>query len=78
MPFVVALAVRKLGLTPAEAVHASTAAGAELLGLSDRGKIEPGMRADLVVLDATDARELAFEFGGNPVARVMAGGQWTR
>ncbi|MBL37328.1 MAG: imidazolonepropionase [Xanthomonadales bacterium] len=78
MPFVVALAVRKLGLTPAEAVHASTAAGAELLGLSDRGKIEPGMRADLVVLDATDARELAFEFGGNPVARVMAGGQGTR
>ena len=51
MPFVIALAVRKLGLTPAEAIHASTAVGAELLGLEDRGKIEPGMRADLVVLD---------------------------
>ena len=76
MPFVIALAVRKLGLTPIEAIHASTAAGAELLGLADRGKIEPGMRADLIVLDCADARALAFEFGGNPVARVMAGGAW--
>lgn len=76
MPFVIALAVRKLGLTPTEAIHASTAAGAELLGLSDRGKIEPGMRADMVVLDGADARSLAFEFGGNPVARVMVGGHW--
>jgi len=76
MPFVVALAVRRLGLTPAEAIHASTAAGAELLALPDRGRIEPGMRADLVVLDCADARSLAFEFGGNPVARVMVAGQW--
>lgn len=76
MPFVIALAVRKLGLTPAEAIHAATAAGADLLGLADRGRIEPGMRADLVVLDYTDARDLAFEFGGNPVARVMVAGQW--
>ena len=76
MPFVIALAVRKLGLTPAEAIHAATAAGADLLGLADRGKIEPGMRADLVVLDYTDARDLAFEFGGNPVARVMVAGRW--
>lgn len=78
MPFVVALAVRRLGLTPAEAIHASTAAGAELLGLPDRGRIAPGMRADLLVLDCADARSLAFEFGGNPVARVMVGGHWTK
>lgn len=76
MPFVIALAVRKLGLTPAEAMAAATTAGAELLGLSDRGRIEPGMRADLVVLDYADARNLAFELGGNPIARVMVGGQW--
>ena len=78
MPFVVALAVRKLGLAPAEAIDASTSAGAQLLGLEDRGTIEPGMRADLVVLDYADARGLAFEFGGNPVARVMIRGQWVR
>jgi len=78
MPFVVQLAVRKLGLTPAEAIHAATAAGAELLKLTDRGRIEPGQRADLIVLDCTDPRSLAFEFGANPVARVMVEGQWRR
>jgi len=76
MPFVIALAVRKLGLTPGEAIRAATAAGAEVLGLTDRGRIEPGMRADLVVLDYADPRSLAFEFGGNPIASVMVGGQW--
>lgn len=76
MPFIIALAVRKLGLTPTEAITAATSAGAELLGLEDRGRIESGKRADLVVLDHSDARNLAFEFGGNPVARVMVGGQW--
>lgn len=75
MPFVMALAVRKLGLGPDEAIHASTAAGAELLGLDDRGRVQTGMRADLVVLDCTDARELAFEFGGNRVHRVIANGK---
>ncbi|MDT8450682.1 MAG: imidazolonepropionase [Wenzhouxiangellaceae bacterium] len=76
MPFVIALAVRKLGLTSAEAIHASTAAGADLLGLGDRGRIEPAKRADLVLLEATDPRELAFEFGGNPVAAVLVAGRW--
>ena len=76
MPFVIQLAVRKLGLTPAEAIHAATAAGAELLDLHDRGRIAPGLRADLVLLEATDPRALAWECGGNPVARVMTAGRW--
>ncbi|GAB4177629.1 MAG: imidazolonepropionase [Wenzhouxiangellaceae bacterium] len=76
MPFVIALAVRKLGLTPVEAIDAATAAAASVLGFEDRGRIEVGLRADLVVLHATDPRELAWEFGGNPVQRVMVAGQW--
>jgi len=76
MPFVIQLAVRKLGLRVDEALHAATAAGAELLGFSDRGRIEAGRRADLIVLDHDDPRALAFEFGGNPVARVMIAGAW--
>jgi len=76
MPFVIQLAVRKLGLTPAEAIHAATAAGAELLGFDDRGRIAPGLRADLVLLEGSDSRELAWECGGNPVARVMVAGRW--
>lgn len=76
MPFVIQLAVRKLGLTVHEAVHASTTAGAELLGLADRGRIEAGLRADLVVLDHRDVRALGFEFGGNPLIRTLVGGRW--
>ncbi|MBY6203973.1 imidazolonepropionase [Halomonas denitrificans] len=76
MPFVIQLAVRKLGLEIDEAIAAATASGARLLGLHDRGRIEPGLRADLVVLDTDDRRALAFEFGGNPVIRTLAGGRW--
>ena len=45
-------AVVLAGFTLAEAVHAASARPADLLGLSDRGRIERGRRADLVVLDA--------------------------
>ncbi|MDX1625553.1 MAG: imidazolonepropionase [Wenzhouxiangellaceae bacterium] len=76
MPFVIQLAVRRLGLRPEEALVAATRTGAELLGLDDRGEIAPGRAADLVLLDADDPTELAFEFGANPVRRVMIGGEW--
>ena len=75
MPFVIALAVRCCGLTPAEAIVASTANAAAVLGLKDRGTIEPGNRADLILLRHRDERQLAFELGGNPVDVVVSGGQ---
>ncbi len=75
MPFVIALACRKLGLTVEEAIRACTAAPAELLGLSDRGSLRPGLRADLIVLTHRDVRSLAFELGGNPVERVICAGR---
>ena len=50
-------------------------ANAALLGLTDRGRIEPGCRADLVLLRHTDERALAFEFGGDPTDLVVCGGQ---
>ncbi|WP_165250093.1 amidohydrolase family protein [Paludisphaera soli] len=40
------------GLTPLQALAVATSGSAELLGLDDRGLIEPGRRADLIVLDA--------------------------
>lgn len=47
------------GLTPAQALHAATRSAAELLDVADdRGSIEPGLRADLVVVDGS-ALELA-------------------
>lgn len=44
-------AVNSCGLTLVEATHAASTRGAELLGL-DTGKLEAGLAADIVVLDA--------------------------
>jgi imidazolonepropionase len=78
MPAAIALAVRQLRLTPAEAIRACTVHGAEVLGLRDRGTIEAGARADLLVLSCTDERTLAYEFGGDPVEHVVRGGEVVR
>ena len=75
MPMVVWSAVRHLGVYPEEAIRAATASPAKLLGLDDRGVISHGLRADLVLLEATDERELAFEFGVSPIAAVWAAGR---
>ncbi len=75
MPFAIALAVRHLGITAAEAITACTRNAASLLGLDDRGVIEEGMRADLVLLRHTDERQLGYEFGGNSVDAVWCSGK---
>jgi imidazolonepropionase-like amidohydrolase len=46
------------GLTPAQALGVATRGSAELLGLKDRGRIAPGMVADLVVLDADPTQDI--------------------
>ena len=74
MPFVIALAVRFCGLSPAEAIVAATVNAAAVLGFSDRGTIEPGQRAELILLRHKDERQLAYELGGNPVDHVICGG----
>lgn len=74
IPMAIALACRFCGLTPAEAITASTVNAAALLGLTDRGRIEPGLRADLIVLNTRDEREIAWSFGQSPVRTVIAEG----
>lgn len=74
MPMAVALAVRKNGLGISEALRACTASAARLLGFKDRGRVSAGMRADLIILRHRDERQLAHEFGGDPVDAVVAGG----
>ena len=63
MPFVIALAVRECGLSPAEAVWAATAGGAAALRRDDVGRIAVGARADLTVLDAPTYVHLAYRPG---------------
>lgn len=75
MATVMALAVRGCGLTAAEAISASTVNPATLLGLSDRGTIEAGKRADLVLLRHRDERALAFCLGDQAIELVICGGQ---
>ncbi|MCC7087202.1 MAG: imidazolonepropionase [Pirellulales bacterium] len=75
MPMIIALAVRHLGLSILEAIAAVTSTPARLLGLTDRGRIEPNMRADLILLRHRDERLLGYEFGGNPVDLVVCGGE---
>lgn len=78
MPFAIAAAVRFCGLTPAEAIAAATVNAAAVLGLTDRGTLEPGKRADIVILHHKDERALAYEWGGNPVDTVICGGAVVR
>ncbi len=63
MPLCVALAVREMGMSPAEALHAATATGAAALGRTDVGVLAAGHPADLVVLDAPSYVHLAYRPG---------------
>lgn len=61
-------------LTPEEAWRGVTVHAARALGLTDRGALVPGLRADFAVWDAEHPRELAYRFGHNPCRRVISGG----
>jgi imidazolonepropionase len=78
LPLCVALAVRELGMTPAEAVHAITAGGAAALGRSDIGALVPGRRGDVVLLDAPSHVHLAYRPGVPLVAGVWVAGERRR
>ncbi|GAA2523533.1 imidazolonepropionase [Pilimelia columellifera] len=75
MPFCVALAVREMRMTPAEAVWAATAGGARALRRDDIGVVRVGARADLVVLDAPSHLHLAYRPGVPLVRHVLRLGE---
>ncbi|WP_420122972.1 imidazolonepropionase [Nakamurella sp.] len=70
MPFVIALAVREMGLTPAQALRAATLGAADSLRRDDIGRLTVGSRADLTVLDAPSHLHLTYR-AGVPLARVL-------
>ena len=70
MPFVIALAVREMGLTPAQALWAATAGGALALRRTDVGRLAPGALAHLAVLSAPTYRHLAYR-PGVPLASTL-------
>lgn len=78
MSFCIALAVRDLHLTAAEAIRAATLGGARALRRDDIGWIGPGARADLVVLDAPSYTHLVYRPGVPLVESTMIAGSWVR
>ncbi|MEU9112287.1 imidazolonepropionase [Streptomyces sp. NPDC048483] len=70
MAFCVALAVREMGMTPDEALWSATAGGAQALRRTDVGRLAPGTRADLFLLDAPSPVHLAYR-PGVPLASAV-------
>ncbi|KGJ21785.1 imidazolonepropionase [Paracoccus sanguinis] len=61
-------------MTPAECLAGVTSHAARALGLDDRGRIAPGLRADLAVWNAAHPAELSYRIGYNPLhARIFGG-----
>jgi imidazolonepropionase len=75
MPMILSLASTQMKMTPAEAITAATINAAYSLELgAEIGSLEPGKRADFVIHDCTDYRELAYFFGVQSAKAVYIGG----
>ena len=76
MTMILSLACTQMKMTPAEAISAATINAAYSLGRGDQiGSLEKGKRADFVIHDASDYRELAYWFGVEHSWRVYARGK---
>lgn len=62
-------------LTPEEALLGVTAHAARALGLPDRGRIAPGLRADLCLWDADHPAELSYRIGATALHKRIYGGR---
>jgi imidazolonepropionase len=81
MPEAIATACSLYRLTPLETLTAATANPARILGLEQtHGRLAPGARADLVVLDGDAFRQVPYRPGHDPVIRTVVGGKvvWER
>ncbi|HSL30914.1 MAG TPA: imidazolonepropionase [Anaerolineales bacterium] len=76
MQFAIALACRYMGLTPAQAIAASTINAAHAIRRADRvGSIEAGKQADMLILSVPDYRHLGYRYGTNLVKQIVKRGQ---
>jgi imidazolonepropionase len=76
MQFAIALACRYMGLTPAQAIAASTINSAYAIRRADTiGSIEVGKQADMLILSVPDYRHLGYRYGTNLVKQVIKRGQ---
>ncbi len=75
VPLCIALAVREMGMSPAEALSAATAGGARALDRADVGHLRVGAAADLVVLEAPSYLHLAYRPGVPLVGETFLSGR---
>ena len=75
MPFCIALAVREMGMTIEEALQAATVGGAAALRRDDVGRLAPGARADVAILDAPHYAHLVYRPGVPLVGEVLLAGE---
>ena len=76
MPETIAMACSLYGMTPLGALTAATANPAWVLGIDDQvGTLEPGKRADLVLLDGPSFAHVPYRPGHNPVVATVIGGE---
>ena len=70
MPLMIALAVREMGMTPAEALRAATVGAAAALRRDDVGRIAVGQRADFALVDAPSWLHIPYRVGV-PIVRAL-------
>ena len=71
----ITMACTLFGLTPLEAVIGATANAAKALGLADRGRLVPGLRADLALWDIAHPAALSYWLGGAGALQVFSAGE---
>jgi imidazolonepropionase len=73
---VIALACHQMRMTPSEAIAATTINAAHAINRADEvGSLEPGKRADIIILNVSNHRFLGYRFGTNLVDKVVKGGK---
>jgi len=79
------VAVKKMGLTPLEAIRAATDTAARMLGLSDLGALDAGKYADLIAVEGNPLEDITalqrvhmVMLGGKVVACNNEDGLWLR
>lgn len=76
IPMALAIACRYQRILPSEAINAATTNAAYAIGRGKNvGSIEIGKAADLVLIEASDYRFLAYEFGTSPVVLIWKDGE---
>ncbi len=75
LPLILTIACSQMGMSPLEALVAATRGGARALRLDDRGTLTVGSRADLVVWNTADYREIPYRYGIRLARSVWKGGK---